>query len=171
MASAARLLRLPERQMKNTVASASIPASCNDAASRSANAGSSRLSGKVCHSAKTGRFDKLLKSGRPTNAHSARVRTSTKTVLGSDFNRPQVSLTETSATSCVGTLPSTCAFKYQSPSRPVSRQTAGTNLTAKQRNCAWKLPSTPIRTPECNYTEFATKLPRQCKMRSGQYYT
>ncbi len=97
MASAAMRLRPPDRQMKNNSVSLLAPAASSTSLRRSGNAASMRVSGDVCHSTVRTRFPISERSGNPTNAHSARVRTSISSEAGSSLRRDQTSSTDTSS--------------------------------------------------------------------------
>ena len=88
-------LRLPERQMKSNSLPRSAPMGLSASPRRSTKAAFSRSPGNSCHSTSTGRLPIDDKSGRPTYAHSAIVRTSIRIEPGSLFNLAHVSSTET----------------------------------------------------------------------------
>ena len=74
-----------------------MPAASSTFLRRSENAASICASGDVCHSTVSTRLPSRSRSGSPTKAHSARVRTSISTDPGSRSRRAQTSSTGTSS--------------------------------------------------------------------------
>jgi hypothetical protein len=97
MASAAMRLRAPDRQMKKSSVSLLAPAASSAWVIRSAKPASILLSGDVCHSTVRTLLPISARSGRPTNAHSALVRTSISAEAVSFSSCAQTSSTGTSS--------------------------------------------------------------------------
>jgi hypothetical protein len=144
MASAAMRLRPPDRQMKNNSASLSAPAAASASPRRSGNAASIRLSGDVCHSTVKTLLSRSERSGRPTNAHSARVRTSMSTAPLSSLRRAHTSSTGTSS---MWTTSIDCTFVLHHTDQPeaTSSRPRYRILPSRTNNISTRQASSPER--------------------------
>jgi len=111
MASAAMRLRAPDRQMKKSSVSLLAPAASSALVIRSAKPASILLSGHDCHSTVRTLFPIAARSGRPTNVHSALVRTSISAEAASFSSCAQ---TFSTGTSSMWTTSIDCTFVLHS---------------------------------------------------------
>ena len=99
IAAAAALLRTPDRHRKYRDVSRSLPISPRVFAREATNSAFTAMDGKICHSSRRGAWAVADRSGSPTYAHSAVVRTSTRTLASLFCSALQASEGVTSWTS------------------------------------------------------------------------